>query len=71
MGKFDDPKRDVLHSIADALGVPVEQFYSDGPAPRTSTGEDDCLRLWSRIRTEEGRAQALEALQAIVDEEAI
>lgn len=65
MEKYDEPARALLQQIADALGVPVEQFF--GPSP--SAGADEILHLWSRIRTEAGRTRALEALQAIVDEE--
>lgn len=71
MAKFDDPKRAILHSIADALGVRVEQFYGGDLALKASTGEDDCLRLWRKIGSDKGRARALKALQAIADEEAI
>ena len=71
MAKSDDPKRAILHNIADALGVSVEQFYGGDPALKMSTGEDECLRLWRKIGSDKGRAQALKALQAIADEEAI
>ena len=63
--------RAILHSIADVLGVPVEQFYGNDPAQKKSMGEEDCLRLWRKIGSDKGRAQALKALQAIADEEAI
>lgn len=69
--KCDDPKLAILRSIADALGMSVEQFYGGDPALKTSASEDDCLRRWRRIRTDEGRARALKALQAIGDEEAV
>jgi hypothetical protein len=59
------PNRATLERIADALGVPVEQLYA-GSLP---VDGDACLRLWSRIRTDEGRRRALEALRVIADEE--
>ena len=71
MEKFYDPKQAILHSIADALGVPVEQFYGGDPALKTTTGEDDCLCVWRKIKTDDGRARALMALQSIADEEGI
>ena len=71
MAKSDDPRRGILHSIANALGVRVEQFYGSDLALKASAGEDDCLRLWRKIGSDKGRARALEALQAIADEEAI
>jgi transcriptional regulator with XRE-family HTH domain len=59
------PDRAILQRIADALGVPVERFFSDSlPADA-----DECLRLWDRIRTDEGRRRALEVLRTIADEE--
>lgn len=71
MAKSDDPKRAILHNIADALGMRVEQFFGGDPALKTSAGEDECLRLWRKIGSDRGRAQALEALRAIADKEAI
>ena len=69
MGKFDNPKPDLLRSIADALGVSVERFFVGNSPGDVASYTDDCLRLWSRIKTDEGRARALRALQAIADEE--
>ena len=71
MAKSDDPKRAILHNIADVLGVPVEQFFGVDPVLKTSTSEEECLHLWRKIGSDKGRAQALKALQAIADEEAI
>ncbi|MFK5600583.1 hypothetical protein ACFZ8E_26880 [Methylobacterium sp. HMF5984] len=63
MEKSADPQRAILRRIADKLGVPVEQFFT-GNLPLDA---DDCLRLWLRIKTDEGRRQALEALRAIAE----
>lgn len=65
MGNFNDPRRALLHQIAEALGVPVERFFTGSMC----TDANECLRLWSRIRTEAGRRQALEALRAIIERE--
>jgi pyrroloquinoline quinone (PQQ) biosynthesis protein C len=58
-----DPEWDALQRIARALGVPVEQLFANNPPVST----DECLRLWSKITTDEGRRQALNALRMIVD----
>lgn len=65
MEKFAEPDRAILKRIAEALGVPVERFFGASPPP----GADECLDLWSRIKTEAGRRRALDALRTIVDEE--
>ena len=61
-----EPNWATLQRIADALGVPVEQFLT-GALP---VDTEECLRLCSMIKTEEGRRRAVEALRAIVDGEA-
>ena len=65
MPESDTPTLEALRRIADALGVPVEQFFSAS----SPVGADECLHLLFRIRTEAGRKRALGALRAIVDEE--
>ncbi|MCJ2051039.1 hypothetical protein [Methylobacterium sp. J-070] len=65
MVRSAEPDRAALQRIADALGVPVERFFTDS----LPVNADGCLYLWSRIRTAEGRQRALEALRAIADEE--
>ena len=60
-----EPDRAILQRIADALGMSVEQFFT-GNLP---VDESECLRLWNRIKTLEGRRRALEALRKIVDED--
>ena len=65
MAKPTEPDWAVLQRIADALGVPVERFFT-GSLP---VNADECLYLWSRITTEEGRLRALEALRSIADED--
>lgn len=63
MEKSADPQRAVLRRIADKLGVPVEQFFTGN----LSSDADECLRLWLRIKTDEGRRKALEALRAVAE----
>jgi transcriptional regulator with XRE-family HTH domain len=65
MAKLAEPDRAILERLADALGVPVERFFT-GSLP---VDTDECLHLWSVIRTAEGRLRALEALRAIAAEE--
>lgn len=65
MTKSIEPERVKLKQIADALGVPVERFFGD----IISSGVDECLLMWSKIKTPEGRLRALEALRAIADKE--
>ena len=57
-----------LRMISDCLDIPVEQFYGDTPADQMlDAGE--CLRLWYSLRTDAGRAAALDALRKIRVEE--
>jgi len=65
MDKSAGPDRVILERIAEALGVPVERFFSDS----LPVDADECLYLWSRIRTAEGRVRALEALRSIADKD--
>jgi transcriptional regulator with XRE-family HTH domain len=65
MDKSAEPDRAILKRIGEALGVPVERFFSDS----LPDNADECLYLWSRIRTAEGRLRALEALRSIADED--
>lgn len=63
-----------LQQVADALGMPVEQFFaanahSDVVAEAAETA--DCLDLWSRIRTAEGRRRVLDTLRVIVRAEGL
>ena len=69
MKKFSSPSLVAIQRIADALGVPVEHFFSDPPSESLTANADECLRLWSEIRTDEGRRQAIEALRVIVEME--
>lgn len=66
MAKSAEPDRLILQRIADALSVPVDRFFT-GSGP---VDTDECLRLWSAIRTAEGRRRGLEALRTIAEEEA-
>ena len=67
MKNLDEPAWAVLRKIAGALGVPVERFFAARSSSDVLSGEDECLRLWSEIKTEEGRRHALEALKAIAE----
>lgn len=64
MDQSSEPDRAILKRIADALGVPVERFFT-GSLPVDAS---ECLRLWCLIKTEDGRLRALDALRAIADE---
>ena len=66
---MDTPSLAALRRIADALGVTVERFFTEEPSLEAVTDADACLRLWSKITTEEGRRQALKALRVIVEME--
>lgn len=57
----------VLSRLASVLNVPVERFFADVPPPETDISADECLRLWSKIKTSEGRRQAMEALRVIAE----
>ena len=67
MSEIYDPGRVTLQRLADALGIPADRFFGNGSSTGTATCADECLRLWSMIRTEEGRRHALKALRAIAD----
>lgn len=69
MRKFDEPDWATLHRLADALGVPVERFFAEKPPAGEAASTDECLRLWFKIETEEGRRQALEALRGVAERE--
>ena len=64
MNKPAEPGRAILQRIADDLGVPVEQFFTSS----VRSEADEYLRLWLRIKTQEGRLRALEAVRTIADE---
>lgn len=61
----DEPARAILQRIADGLDVPVERFFDDS----LPSDGSELLRLWSRIKTQEGRRLALDALRVIADAE--
>jgi hypothetical protein len=69
MEKFNSAQHVALRRIADALGVSVEHFFMDAPPANPIANAGECLRLWSEIKTPEGRLQALEALRLIVEME--
>ena len=57
-----------LQEIAGLLGVPVEQFTT-GKISSDLMEANECLRLWSLLKTKSGRQKALDALRRIVDDE--
>lgn len=65
----DHPSRAVLHRLAHALGVPVERFFAGERDTDVVVSTDECLRLWSKIMTNEGKQQALAALKALAASE--
>lgn len=67
MASSDEAKRAVLDRLSRVLGVPVDRFFTELSPTGTITNADECLRLWSMITTEDGRQQALRALQVILD----
>jgi hypothetical protein len=70
MPKPDKTSLVILERIATALGVPVEQFVTNDLRSETVPRADECLRLWFKIKTPEGRRRALESLRAIGESEA-
>ena len=69
MNQHEPPEHPVVQKIADALGVPVACFFANPRSTGPASGEDECLRLWGEIRTEEGRRQALQLLRVIAQME--
>lgn len=72
MEKVSASSRMLMKRLADALGIQIEHFFAENShncalAEPADTAE--CLRLWLKIRTVEGRCQALEALHLIVKTE--
>ncbi|MCJ2121830.1 hypothetical protein [Methylobacterium sp. J-077] len=63
------PGAQTLQTLADILGISVEHFYDGDPAPDGNADFQECLRLWSCIRTSEGRERALTCLRVILEEE--
>jgi hypothetical protein len=69
MSGTDRPGTQTLLTLADILGIPVDRFF-DGESGLPATADmQECLRLWSCIRTDAGRERALAALCAIVEDE--
>lgn len=69
MEEVDEPRREVLGRLSNALGILREDFFVDVPHTSTTANAEECLRLWFKIATDDGRRQALEALRAIADTE--
>lgn len=69
MADLDTEAHMRLVEISKILGVSVDEFKARNiPAELLAT--DECLRLWSRLKTARGREQALEALRRVADDEA-
>jgi hypothetical protein len=47
--------------------VPVEDFFTDTVLPDVA----ECLHLWFKIKTSDGRLRALEALRVIAEKELV
>ena len=58
-----------LHAIAALLSIPTDNFF-DGYQAEHFDGVGQCLRLWDRIKTADGRRRALECLRELADEPA-
>ena len=69
MEEFNPPEAAILRQIADALGIPVERFLTLEPPSEGAEGMNECLNLWLKIRTSEGRRKALNGLRAIIESE--
>jgi hypothetical protein len=65
MNDSDEREWAALHRLAKVLDVPIERFFTGPPQPVSAVSADEYLRLWSRIKTPEGRLRALEALRVI------
>jgi hypothetical protein len=69
MDEEDSPPIWKLRLIAEILKVPVERFFVDDTPPDGVLGTDECLRLWSLIRTSDGRDRALKCLREVLADE--
>lgn len=58
-----------LRLIAKVLNVPIERFFANEATPERLLSAQECLRLWSMIKTNVGRERALECLRKVVDDE--
>lgn len=68
-----EPKAEALarlQQLADVLGVPVDQFTT-GKVPVGLMADNECLRLWSLLKTDKARQQALDFLRSLADEEGV
>ena len=57
-----------LAALAASLDVSVESFSADTEAAKHLAGASECVRLWDRIKTTEGRCRALAYLRELADE---
>ncbi|SFJ22769.1 hypothetical protein [Methylobacterium brachiatum] len=63
------PGTQTLLTLADILGIPVDRFFDGENGSPATADMQECLRLWSCIRTDAGRERALTALRAIIASE--
>ncbi|MCJ2121098.1 hypothetical protein [Methylobacterium sp. J-077] len=57
-----------LHTMAALLDIPVESFFTNDEAADRFDKANECLRLWDRIKTADGRRRALECLRELANE---
>ncbi len=57
-----------LTAMAASLNVSVESFFADTEAAKHLAWASECVRLWDRIKTAEGRRRALAYLRELADE---
>ncbi|SFM14139.1 hypothetical protein [Methylobacterium pseudosasicola] len=69
MSGTEKPGTQTLLTLADILGIPVDRFFTGDSGSPGTAGMQECLRLWSCIKTDAGRERALTALRGIVEDE--
>ncbi|MCJ2116849.1 hypothetical protein MKK65_09755 [Methylobacterium sp. J-001] len=69
MSGSDKPESQTLRTLAGILGVSVKHFFDGALASDGTADSQECLRLWSCIRTDEGRQRALTYLRGILEDE--
>ena len=65
----DKPEGQTLLTLAGILDIPVERFFDDDGGSTDEAGAQECLRLWSALRTREGRERALRFIHSLVEAE--
>ena len=56
-----------LHVMAAVLGIPIESFFDEHEEVGRLFESSECLRLWDKIKTADGRRRALECLRELAD----